>query len=94
MVLVGCSGEPGVCSSYADTLIAVNAALEEQGIPIKHFLLDSWWYGEGLNGGASLWEGSIRICPTFSAVPRSLSFAALTFDVFHHSSPVTAQALQ
>ena len=34
---------PGVCASYADTLIAVNAALEEQGIPIKHFLLDSWW---------------------------------------------------
>jgi hypothetical protein len=36
---------PGVCASYADTLIAVNAALEEQGIPIKHFLLDSWWCG-------------------------------------------------
>ena len=32
---------PGVCGSYADTLIAVNAALKEQGIPIKHFLLDS-----------------------------------------------------
>ena len=47
---------PGVCASYADTLIAVNAALEEQGIPIKHFLLDSWWYGEGWNGGTALWE--------------------------------------
>jgi|EP01047_Picozoa_sp_COSAG01_P013065 hypothetical protein len=34
---------PGVCASYADTLIAVNAALKAQGIPIKHFLLDSWW---------------------------------------------------
>jgi hypothetical protein len=31
---------PGVCTSYADTLIAVNAALKEQGIAIKHFLLD------------------------------------------------------
>jgi hypothetical protein len=78
---------PGVCASYADTLIAVNAGLKEQvraknapfcaifmlkaidlprsardkhreastqkaffsqGIQIKHFLLDSWWYGEGL----------------------------------------------
>ena len=33
---------PGVCASYADTLIAANAALMEQDIPIKHFLLDSW----------------------------------------------------
>ena len=47
---------PGVCASYADTLIAVNAALKAQGIPIRHFLLDSWWYGEGWNGGVSLWE--------------------------------------
>lgn len=47
---------PGVCGSYADTLLAVNAALKEQTIPIKHFLLDSWWYGEGWNGGAALWE--------------------------------------
>jgi hypothetical protein len=31
---------PGVCASYADTLIAANAALKEQGIAIKHFLLD------------------------------------------------------
>jgi hypothetical protein len=35
-----------VCASYADTLIAVTAALKEQGIAIRHFLLDSWWYGE------------------------------------------------
>ena len=31
-------------------------ALREQGIPIRHFLLDSWWYGEGWNGGVSYWE--------------------------------------
>ena len=48
--------KPGHCGSYADTLLAANAALEAQGIPIQHFLLDSWWYGEGWNGGASLWE--------------------------------------
>ena len=47
---------PGVCASYADTLLAVDAALTEQGIPIRHFLIDSWWYGEGWNGGAALWE--------------------------------------
>ena len=47
---------PGVCASYSDTLIAVNAALKEQQIPIKHFLLDSWWYGEGWNNGVALWE--------------------------------------
>jgi hypothetical protein len=33
---------PGVCASYADTLIAVNEALKQQQIPIKHFQLDSW----------------------------------------------------
>jgi hypothetical protein len=27
---------PGVCASYADTLLAADAALAEQGIPIKH----------------------------------------------------------
>ena len=36
--------------------IAVNEALKEQGIPIKHFQLDSWWYGEGWNNGVALWE--------------------------------------
>ena len=33
---------PG-CRTYEDTLYAVNDKLEEMGIPIKHFLLDSWW---------------------------------------------------
>jgi hypothetical protein len=32
---------PGVCASYADTLIAANEALKAQGIAIRHFLLDS-----------------------------------------------------
>lgn len=40
--------DDGVCTENAAgarCLIAVNAALEEQCIPIKHFLLNSWWYG-------------------------------------------------
>ena len=69
---------PGVCASYADTLIAVNAALEEQGIPIKHFLLDSWWYGEGWNGGASLWED----VPQCTGNDTSLVPAAWPADTF------------
>jgi hypothetical protein len=69
---------PGVCASYADTLIAVNAALEEQGIPIKHFLLDSWWYGEGWNGGASLWED----VPQCTGNDTSLSPSAWPADTF------------
>ena len=87
-LVVTCSGVPGVCSSYADTLIAVNAALEDQGIPIKHFLLDSWWYGEGWNGGASLWEGgtslSLVLCPSFS-VPRPLSIVLCPSSSVHCS---------
>lgn len=34
---------PG-CRTYEDTLYAVVDKLKEQGIPIKHVLLDSWWY--------------------------------------------------
>ena len=72
------AAKPGVCSSYADTLIAVNAALTEQGIPIKHFLLDSWWYGEGLNSGASLWED----VPTCTGNDTSQVPAAYPADTF------------
>ena len=69
---------PGVCASYADTLIAVNDALKAQGIPIKHFLLDSWWYGEGWNGGASLWED----IPQCTGNDTSLSPSAWPADTF------------
>ena len=47
---------PGTCDSYQDTLLAVDAALKEQEIPYRHMLLDSWWYGEGVHGGAWMWE--------------------------------------
>jgi hypothetical protein len=50
------SAQPGKCDSYEDTLLAVDGALRAQGIPIQHYLLDSWWYGEGIYGGVSLWE--------------------------------------
>jgi hypothetical protein len=72
------AAKPGVCGSYADTLIAVNAALKEQKIPIKHFLLDSWWYGEGWNGGASLWED----VPTCTGNDTSLAPNAYPADTF------------
>ena len=44
------------CSSYQDTLEAVHDALEAAGIPYRHMLLDSWWYGENIYGGVALWE--------------------------------------
>jgi hypothetical protein len=69
---------PGVCASYADTLIAVNAALEEQGVPIKHFLLDSWWYGEGWNNGVSLWE-DVAACTGNDTSQVPASYPADTF---------------
>ena len=69
---------PGVCGSYADTLLAVNSALKKQGIPIKHYLLDSWWYGEGWNGGASLWED----VPTCTGNDTSLAPNAYPADTF------------
>ena len=69
---------PGKCGSYGDTLIAANAALEAQGIPIQHFLLDSWWYGEGWNGGASLWED----VPQCTGNDSSLAPRAFPADTF------------
>eukprot|EP00936_MAST-01D_sp_MAST-1D-sp1_P001500 g1500.t1 len=59
------SAIPG-CSSYQDTLEAVHDALVAQRVPYKHMLLDSWWYGENIYGGASLWEDA--------AFVRNISF--------------------
>ena len=67
------SAKPGVCDSYEDTLLAVDAGLRAQGIPYKHMLLDSWWYGEVINGGAALWE-DVPECVGNASFPRSLQF--------------------
>ena len=72
------AAKPGKCGSYQDTLIAVNAALKEQGIPIKHFLLDSWWYGEGWNNGVALWEDT----PACTGNDTALAPAAYPADTF------------
>ena len=32
--------------SYAATILAVDAYAAQEGIPVHHYLLDSWWYGE------------------------------------------------
>jgi len=67
------------CSSYQDTLEAVHDALVAQRVPYGHMLLDSWWYGEGIYGGAALWEESAaanRTCCTLpSASPLRLTRA-------------------
>lgn len=44
------------CKNYEDTLIAVHRSHQRQNLPIKYFLIDSWWYGERQHGGTWLWE--------------------------------------
>ena len=34
----------GTYANYLDALLAVNDYAQQQGIPYKHILLDSWWY--------------------------------------------------
>ena len=78
---------PGVCASYADTLIAVSDALAADDIPIKHFLLDSWWYGEGWNGGAAYWEDIPQCTGTLTPSLTLLHIPLSPFPKFHPTHP-------
>eukprot|EP01052_Picozoa_sp_SAG31_P006742 SAG31_NODE_313_length_17858_cov_34.811307_8_plen_591_part_00 len=44
------------CRNYEDTLIAAHESHKRDNLPIKYFLIDSWWYGERKHGGTWLWE--------------------------------------
>eukprot|EP00665_Eupelagonemidae_sp_cell47_P001877 gene1877-1045_t len=36
--------------SYEDTILAVHEYAKREGLPYKHYLLDSFWYGQYTNG--------------------------------------------
>ena len=76
---------PGVCQTYEDTLLAVDAALIAQQIPYRSILLDSWWYGENVYGGANLWE-DLPACVGANgsnAFPRGLKAFKETLNSLH-----------
>ena len=49
------------CRNYEDTLIAVHESHKRANLPIKYFLIDSWWYGEREHGGTWLWEDTAEL---------------------------------
>ena len=42
------------------------------GLPFQYVLLDSWWYGEGWNGGTALWEDVPECTVSVTACERRL----------------------
>lgn len=69
------------CVTYADTLTAVFNDLSTSSIPpIHNLLLDSWWYGEGIFNGVSMWEDSPSLMKTVQSFPQSLKSFVDTLD--------------
>jgi hypothetical protein len=54
--------EPG--KNYEDTLIDVADALRADNIPVRYWLLDSWWYFKGKANGVTKWEARPDIFPS------------------------------
>ena len=48
---------------YGTTLINVKNYADEQDLPYKYILLDSWWYYRGDNGGVSEWTAREDVFP-------------------------------
>lgn len=48
---------------YEQTLLSVWQSAVAAALPIRYFLLDSWWYGKGSNGGVADWSAQPSIFP-------------------------------
>jgi len=54
--------EPG--KNYQDTMIDVKKyTVDELGLPVKYWLMDSWWYYKGNGGGVKNWTAMPNIFP-------------------------------
>jgi len=45
----------GSDGNYEDTLLRVKDYADEESIPYKYVLIDSWWYYEGIHDGVTVW---------------------------------------
>ena len=71
-------GMPGPCRTYEDTMSYVRKSLS--GLPpIRHVLLDSWWYGEGIYNGVSLWEDAPSLMQQVQSFPAGLAAATSAY---------------
>jgi hypothetical protein len=67
------------CTSYGDTLNAFFRSLKQLP-PLHHLLLDSFWYGEGIYNGVSLWEDNADLQRVVQSFPASLKALIDTLD--------------
>lgn len=67
------------CATYADTMAAVRDGWS--GLPpVRHVLLDSFWYGEGIFNGVSQWTDSPSLMAQVDSFPAGLAAWAATLD--------------
>ena len=61
----------GPGKDYQQTLIDVHEYAEQEKIPYKYILLDSWWYYQGVGGGVTEWIGRPDIFPEGNSYLRN-----------------------
>ncbi len=49
--------------NYQDTMLAVKAYADQEGIPYRYWLADSWWYYKGPSDGVVNWTADPSIFP-------------------------------
>ena len=91
-------GMPGLCSTYQDTIAYVRESVGNLP-PIRHVLLDSFWYGEGIYEGVTLWEDAPTLMQRVQSFPAGLAAATSAWPAstvfwahngkFTNSSPYT-----
>ena len=67
-------GMPGPCRTYEDNLRYIQSSLLAQGLPpTGHVMIDSWWYGEHIYNGVSLWEDTPALMDVVQTFPKGLA---------------------
>jgi hypothetical protein len=61
----------GPGKDYQQTLIDVKDYADQEAIPYKYVLLDSWWYYQGVGGGVTNWIGRPDIFPQGNSYLRN-----------------------
>ena len=73
-------------AGYGATLAAVKAAVDKLSVPIRHVLLDSWWYYKGADDGVTNWTATPEVLPPTGGDDALLSLTQqLGWDVIAHN---------
>eukprot|EP01087_Luapelamoeba_hula_P023146 TRINITY_DN845_c0_g2_i6.p1 TRINITY_DN845_c0_g2~~TRINITY_DN845_c0_g2_i6.p1 ORF type:complete len:576 (+),score=72.90 TRINITY_DN845_c0_g2_i6:149-1876(+) len=64
--------------NYERTMADVATYINDIGLPVQYYQLDSWWYYKGVNDGLKLWEPMPSVFPNgMEAVSGSFGFKPL-----------------